>query len=148
MRDHEVIVTDDMVEAYQHAKTLAKANIQGFFFDGRHFIRDIRKKPAEQFLWEINDIEYDVGHAALIAEVERCIAVEAIAAAISHAYPVEERNRLREENERLRARGQSFANQVRHILYRLPGQEFATTVSELSAFDAALSQPTAEGREL
>lgn len=60
-------------------------------------------------------------------------------AANSHASLTAERDRLREENERLRERGQKFANQVRHILYRLPGQEFASTVDQLSAFDAALS---------
>jgi hypothetical protein len=60
---------------------------------------------------------------------------------------IEERDRLREENERLRERGQAFANYVRRGLYRLHGQEFASTVSELSAFDAILSPLTAEGRE-
>jgi hypothetical protein len=59
----------------------------------------------------------------------------------------EERDRLREENESLRERGQAFANQVRHVVRYLNGQAYSSTLSELNAFDAALSPLTAEGRE-
>ena len=41
--------------------------------------------------------------------------------------------------ENLRIRGQAFANQVRHVTYHLNGQAYSSTVSELNAFDAALS---------
>ncbi|SFG87742.1 hypothetical protein [Ensifer sp. OV372] len=41
--------------------------------------------------------------------------------------------------ERLKERGQAFANQVRLITHLLHGQAYSTTVAELNAFDAALS---------
>ncbi|WP_457659545.1 hypothetical protein [Sinorhizobium medicae] len=49
--------------------------------------------------------------------------------------------------ERLIERGQAFANQVRHVTYRLNGQAYSTTVSELNAFDAALRRARAAIRQ-
>jgi hypothetical protein len=48
---------------------------------------------------------------------------------------------LQRENAELRRlveNGQSFANQVRSITYRLNGQAYSSTVSELNQFDAVL----------
>ena len=49
--------------------------------------------------------------------------------------------------ERLKERGQAFANQVRLITHLLHGQAYSTTVAELNAFDAALSASTSREGE-
>lgn len=49
--------------------------------------------------------------------------------------------------ERLKERGQAFANQVRLITHLLHGQAYSTTVAELNAFDAALSASTSRQGE-
>ena len=79
-------VSDDMLTAYLRAKESALANIQGFHHGGHHYVRDMRKPPGSQIIWEVRYItDYNAGHGAMINAIEKFVATEAIRAAIAKA---------------------------------------------------------------
>lgn len=77
-------VNEGMVAAYQNAKEIAQSSIQGFYHDGHHYVRDMRKPEGSQIIWEVKYITaYDAGHGAMIQAIDRFVAIEAIGAALS-----------------------------------------------------------------
>lgn len=97
-------------------------------------------KPIAHLVWQRADLGDDVEAYYEVARPgDKSVDGSDPFPVYEHAAITQELNRLREENERLRERGQAFANQVRHIVRHLHGQAYSSTVSELNAFDAALS---------
>lgn len=46
-------------------------SIQGFLYGDRHVVRDVSLAPEKQVLWQIETDDYETGHAAMMAEIEK-----------------------------------------------------------------------------
>lgn len=85
-------VTENMLEAFRLAKAIAEQKLQGFYHEGRHWIRDFRRAPGYQTVWEISTTDYTTGHMAMVEARERMILIEALSAVVP-SPPAEEPKR-------------------------------------------------------
>ena len=86
-------VTEAQIEAYRRAKQIAHGCIYGCYnkYENRHYIVD-----RSHEVWSMCSDDYEAGHAAMMAEVDRLRDVAALSAALSvEAQPV---NPLKAEN--------------------------------------------------
>lgn len=105
---------DDMVAAFATAREAAAWALQGFYDGTAHYILDQRKEPGCQTVWKQASPDYRTCHAEMVAEIERRVVAEALAAALAAGFGDEEKpryttRRLRLETDRAFERGRQQA---------------------------------------
>lgn len=67
-------------------------SIQGFLYGKSHVVRDVSLNPSESEVWRMTTEDYDTGHAAMMAEIDRIRGhriVEAVLKAVEYGQPLD-----------------------------------------------------------